>query len=122
MSSISFFFFFGFLLVLGIISYLIWESERRKERIGDLTLRLERMVKGDDKLRMRHLRRLNLSAFLHDRVLRELDGEVADLERDSGLEPVPRGRRLLVLHQRRIDHLDERLARLEQARGAQAVR
>ena len=118
MSSTSFFFFFGFLLVLGIISYLIWESERRKERIGDLTARLERLVKGDDKLRMRHLRRLNLSAFLHERVLRELDGEVADLERDRGLAPIPRTRRLVLFRQSRLDHLDDRLARLEQTGGA----
>ncbi len=118
MSSISFFFFFGFLMVLGIIGYLVWESERRKEQTADLTSRLERLVKGDEKLRMRHLRRLNLSAFLHDRVLRELDGEVADLERQRGLAPIPRTRRLLVFHQRRIDHLNERVARLEQTGGA----
>ena len=117
MSSVSFFFFFGFLLVLGIISYLIWDSERRKERIGDLTSRLEQLVKGDDKLRMRHLRRMNLSAFLHERVLDELDREVAELERDNGLDPIPRARRLLVFHQRRLDHLDERVARLEQTLG-----
>ena len=112
----SLFFFFGALLAFAIVSYLIWDSERRKERVGHLAARLEHLSKGSEKFKIRHLRRLNLSAFFHDRVLNEMDRKIVELECDNGLEtppPVEGVRRF----SRKLERMEERMARPEEVMG-----
>ena len=113
----SYLLFSGFVLTFAIIGYLIWDMERKRERIGRLASRVEHLSSGKEKLKIRHLRRLNLSVFFHERVLRDLGIEIEELEHNNGLETAP-AERQSKFFSKKMQNMEERVARLEEVLGS----
>ena len=109
----SILFFLGVMLILGLGGYTIWDLERKKRGLEKLASRMEHLAKGNDKIKFRHLRRTNLNAFSHARVIASLTKAIEVLERANALEaPLQESR--FIFFSKKIESLEERVAKLEQ--------
>ena len=106
------YYFIGAFCALLLTVGLILDLERKRQALRNIVLRLEQITSRRTRSRIHHLRRLTLSMFLYEQVLRQLDQELATLEQERGLEPQPLTKRDFYLLERRLRQLRERVERL----------
>ena len=110
--------FVGFLLAFGFVAYSIWDPERKRDKVADLVKRLEPFAKGDGRTELRHIRRLCRSSFFANNLTNRLDGQLADIERTSGVPAAEQERHLLPTTGKRIAFLESRVEHLERMQGS----
>ena len=113
---------FGLFLAAGLTAYYLNDMIQKRAVLLELLPRIEPLVKGQGKIRIRNLRTVALSMFSAPKLMAGLAREVTELERLHELvvpEP-PRG--LALPENKRLAFLELRVEAIEVQLGAKSER
>ena len=106
------YYFLGACCALMLTTALILDLERKRHRLRHIALRLEQITDGKVRSRVRHVRGLTLSMFMYEQLLQQLHAQIAEVEREHGIEPVEFSGRDWYFMEKRLGQLEGRVERL----------
>lgn len=108
------YYFLGILCAFGLTIFLILDLDRKRKRLRQIVIRLEPIVHGQTRHRVRFIRRLSLSLFLYEQLVRQLHKQIAAVEEENGIETPELPKHDWIFFEKRLSQIEQRVEKLEE--------